>query len=56
MAPLALIRDCVIAGRPGAPLQDESEETSSIEPMHGGPAVQPVPHIGRNAFFRGRCR
>jgi hypothetical protein len=39
----------IAAGRPV--LEHEPVEMSGIEPMHGGPAVEPVTHVGRDALL-----
>src|SRR6266850_1837043 len=47
----ALFGDRVILGHYGLLLKHEPVETSCIEPMHRGPAIEPVAHIGRNALL-----
>src|SRR5260370_22034894 len=47
----ALVGDPVIFGSRGTLLQHESVEMGSIEPVHRGPAVEPVPHVRPNAFL-----
>ena len=43
--------DSVISGTCGTLLKGQPVNTSRIEPVHSGPAVASIPHIGRNAFF-----
>jgi hypothetical protein len=47
----ALIRHAVIAGSRGTLLKHEPIKMSSIDPMYGRPAVEPVADIRRNSFF-----
>ena len=52
----ALVGDRVIPGPRRALLQRQPEETGRIEPVHRGPAVEPVAHVRRNALLPARCR
>jgi len=47
----ALVGDPVKPGSRGTLLKRQPEEMGSIEPVHRGPAVEPITHIGRNALF-----
>jgi hypothetical protein len=47
----ALVSDTVIRGSSTTFLKHEPVETSSIEPVHGGPAVEPVAYKCRDSFF-----
>ena len=47
----ALVGDPVIPGAGGALLERQPVEAGGIEPVHGGPAVVPVAHIGREALL-----
>ena len=47
----ALVRHAVISGCSGAFLKREPVEMGSIEPMHRGPAVEPVAYKCGNALF-----
>src|ERR1044071_635158 len=46
-----LIGDPVKPGSRGTLFQRQPEEMGRVEPMHRGPAVESVAHIGRNALF-----
>ena len=46
-----LIGDGVIPGYDGAALQYETVKNSGINPVHGGPTVEPFPYVRRHAFF-----
>lgn len=46
-----LVGDPVIPGSRGTLLRRQPEEVGSIEPVHRGPAVEPVTHIRRNALL-----
>jgi hypothetical protein len=48
----ALVGDPVISGSRSTLLKHEPVEVCSIEPVHRGPAVEPLTHIRRNALFR----
>ena len=47
----ALVGHTVISGYTGAFLKRESVEMSSIEPVHRGPAVEPLAYKCGNALF-----
>src|SRR5437879_13668937 len=47
----ALFGDPMIARFRGTLLKREPVETGSIEPVHRGPAVEPVANLGRVALF-----
>src|SRR5437763_1184505 len=47
----SLVGDRVIPGSRRTLLQGESVDTGGIEPVDGRPAVEPIPHIGRDALF-----
>src|SRR5262249_61102250 len=47
----SFVLDPLIAGSRRPLLQHEVVETGRIEPVHGGPAVEPVTYIGRLALF-----
>ena len=45
------IGNAVISGSGGSVFEDQTEEVSGIEPVHGRPTVKPVTHIHRGALF-----
>jgi hypothetical protein len=47
----ALVGDPMIPGSRGTLLEHEPVEMSRIEPVHGGPAVEPFAEIGRSALL-----
>jgi hypothetical protein len=47
----AFVGDCVIPGPCGLFLNHKPVEMSGIEPVHRGPAVEPLTHTGRNALL-----
>ncbi len=52
----ACLRDGVIPGTcSGTLLERQPVKVSGIEPVHRGPAIAPVAHIGRDALFAGDC-
>src|SRR5437016_2660063 len=50
----AFFGDRVIAGSRGTLLQHESVEMGRIEPVHGGPAVEPVADKRRDTFLASK--
>src|SRR5258706_1209234 len=46
-----LIGDAVISSTHGAILKRQPEYVGGIEPVHGGPAIDPVTDVCRNALF-----
>jgi AcrR family transcriptional regulator len=49
----ALVADRVQARARGRGLQGQPEQARGIEPVHGGPAVGPVAHVGGQALHAG---
>src|SRR5882724_561006 len=47
----ALVSDAVIRGARNTLLKNKPVKVSSIEPMHRGPAIEPVPYKCGNALF-----
>ena len=47
----ALFGDAMIPGSRGTLLKHEPVKMSSIEPMHRGPAVEPIAYLDRNALL-----